>query len=59
MSKVDDNVSRALARFDRAFLTAFAPSSIDLGLIFFIESSLGDTKIGKEPVKLIDLALGI
>ncbi len=28
-----------LAKFDRAFLTAFAPSSIDLELVFFVDSA--------------------
>lgn len=41
------------ARFDRAYLTAFAPSSIDLELVFFIDSSsLGDFLQARQEVML-------
>jgi small-conductance mechanosensitive channel len=42
-----------LARFDRAYLTAFAPSSIDLELVFYIDSSsLGEFMQARQAVML-------
>ena len=42
-----------LARFDRAFLVAFAPSSIDLELVFFVDSaSLADFLKARQAVML-------
>ncbi|HEX8621425.1 MAG TPA: mechanosensitive ion channel family protein [Allosphingosinicella sp.] len=42
-----------LARFDRAFLAAFAPSSIDLELVFFVDSaSLADFLKARQAVML-------